>query len=106
MGSMHEIGFFEGSIKEDTPCNPTTPYGIAKNGLRQLTEMFCKQKGKKFMWLRGYYIVGNSKYGSSIFSKITNTSKPKARRSFRSRWDKISSTLLIMRTSVSRSPEV
>ena len=71
MGSMHEIGFFEGSIKEDTPCNPTTPYGIAKNGLRQLTEMFCNQKGKKFMWLRGYYIVGNSKYGSSIFSKIT-----------------------------------
>lgn len=71
MGSMHEIGFFEGSIKEDTPCNPTTPYGIAKNGLRQLTEMFCKQKGMKFMWLRGYYIVGNSKYGSSIFSKIT-----------------------------------
>ena len=71
MGSMHEIGFFEGSIKEDTPCNPTTPYGIAKNGLRQLTEMFCKQKGKKFMWLRGYYIVGNSQYGSSIFSKIT-----------------------------------
>ena len=71
MGSMHEIGFFEGSIKEDTPCNPTTPYGIAKNGLRQLTEMFCKKNGKKFIWLRGYYIVGNSKYGSSIFSKIT-----------------------------------
>lgn len=22
------------------------------------------------MWLRGYYIVGNSQYGSSIFSKI------------------------------------
>ena len=70
MGSMHEIGFFEGSIKEDTPCNPTTPYGISKNALRQLTQMLCKQSGKKFMWLRGYYIVGNSKYGSSIFSKI------------------------------------
>lgn len=71
MGSMHEIGFFEGSINEDTPCNPTTPYGIAKNALRQLTEMLCKQKEKEFMWLRGYYIVGNSQYGSSIFSKIT-----------------------------------
>lgn len=71
MGSMHEIGFFEGSIKEDTPCNPTTPYGIAKNSLRQLTEMLCKQKNKRFIWLRGYYIVGNTKYGSSIFSKIT-----------------------------------
>lgn len=71
MGSMHEIGFYEGSIKEDTPCNPITPYGIAKNSLRQLTEMLCKQKGKKFQWLRGYYIVGNSLFGSSIFSKIT-----------------------------------
>ena len=71
MGSMHEIGFFEGSIKEDTPCNPTTPYGISKNALRELTAMLCAQKGRKFQWLRGYYIVGNSRYGSSIFSKIT-----------------------------------
>ncbi len=71
MGSMHEIGFFEGSIKEDTPCNPTTPYGISKNALRELTAMLCKQKNIEFQWLRGYYIVGNSKYGSSIFSKIT-----------------------------------
>lgn len=71
MGSMHEIGFFEGSIKEDTPCNPTTPYGISKNALRELTTMLCKQKTKLFQWFRGYYIVGNSKYGSSIFSKIT-----------------------------------
>ncbi len=71
MGTMHEIGFYEGCIKEETPCNPITPYGIAKNSLRQLTEMHCKQKDKNFMWLRGYYIVGNSQYGSSIFSKIT-----------------------------------
>lgn len=71
MGSMHEIGFFEGSIKEDTPCSPTTPYGISKNALRSLTAMCCKQHNKLFQWLRGFYIVGNSKYGSSIFSKIT-----------------------------------
>ncbi len=54
MGSMHEIGFFEGSVKEDTPCNPITPYGIAKNSLRMLTQILCKQKNKKFQWLRGY----------------------------------------------------
>lgn len=71
MGSMHEIGFYEGCIKEDSPCHPETPYGIAKNGLRLLTEMLCKQNGKKYMWLRGYYIVGNSNRGSSIFSKLT-----------------------------------
>ena len=71
MGSMHEIGFFEGSIKEDTPCKPTTPYGISKNALRNLTEMLCKMNNKTFIWLRGFYIVGNSQFGSSIFSKIT-----------------------------------
>jgi nucleoside-diphosphate-sugar epimerase len=71
MGSMHEIGFFEGSINENTPCHPTTPYGIGKNALRDLTQMLCKQRNIVFQWMRGYYIVGNSQYGSSIFSKIT-----------------------------------
>lgn len=71
MGSMHEIGFYEGSINENTPCHPVTPYGIGKNALRDLTQMLCEQNGNVFQWLRGYYIVGNSKYGNSIFSKIT-----------------------------------
>lgn len=70
MGSMHEIGFFEGSINENTPCNPSTPYGISKNALRGLVVMLSKQKSIPYQWLRGYYIVGNSQYGSSIFSKI------------------------------------
>lgn len=70
MGTMHEIGFYEGCIKEDTPCNPITPYGIAKNALRQLTKILCSQNCKNFLWLRGYYIVGNCKFGASIFSKI------------------------------------
>ena len=71
MGSMHEIGFYEGSIDEKTPCNPESFYGIAKNALRQTIEILCKQNNKIFQWLRGYYIVGNTKFGSSIFSKIT-----------------------------------
>ena len=70
MGSMHEIGFFEGSISEETPCHPVTSYGIAKNTLRDLTQMLAKQNNAIFQWLRGYYIVGNSKAGCSIFSKI------------------------------------
>lgn len=70
MGSMHEIGFFEGPINENTPCHPTTPYGISKNALRDLTDMLCKQNNCVFQWMRGYYIVGNSKFGSSVFSKI------------------------------------
>lgn len=71
MGTMHEIGFFEGSVNENTPCHPITPYGIGKNALRDLTEMLCMKYDIIFQWLRAYYIVGNSKTGSSIFSKIT-----------------------------------
>lgn len=75
LGSMHEIGFFEGSIKDDTPCNPITPYGISKNALRNLVAMLSKESGIPYQWLRGYYIVGNSEFGSSIFSKITASVK-------------------------------
>lgn len=71
MGSMHEVGFFEGSIKAETPCNPITPYGISKNALRNLTQILSKQNGVVFQWLRGYYIVGGGSRGSSVFSKIS-----------------------------------
>lgn len=70
MGTMHEVGFFEGSINENTPCNPQNPYGISKNALRALTELECKKAGAVFQWLRGYYIVGATEDGASIFSKI------------------------------------
>lgn len=75
MGSMHEIGFFEGSIDSTTPCRPVTPYGVAKNALRDLVQLLSKQKNIEFQWLRGYYIVGNSNYGSSIFSKIASAAE-------------------------------
>lgn len=70
MGSMHEVGFFEGSINENTPCNPQSLYGISKNALRRVVELECKSKNVVFQWLRGFYIVGNTEDGCSIFSKI------------------------------------
>ena len=75
MGSMHEIGFFEGCISEHTPCWPQSLYGISKNALRNITELLCKQNNVIFQWLRGYYIVGNTEHGCSIFSKITSAEK-------------------------------
>lgn len=75
LGSMHEIGFWEGRIKDDTPCNPMSLYGISKNALRESLELLCKQKNILFQWIRGYYIVGNSEKGASIFSKITAAEK-------------------------------
>ena len=74
MGSMHEIGFYEGPIKENTPTKPQTYYGIAKNSLRQLMELKCQNGNVSLQWLRGFYI-GNSPYGASIFSKITKAAQ-------------------------------
>ena len=71
LGSMHEIGFYEGSIDEFTPANPQSLYGISKNSLRQLMELECNKTNTILYWLRGFYIVGNTKSGCSIFSKIT-----------------------------------
>lgn len=71
MGTMHEVGFFEGSIKEDTPCCPMNYYGISKNALRDAVKIMANEKNVKFQWLRAYYMVGNFKFGNSIFSKIT-----------------------------------
>ena len=70
MGSMHEVGFYEGSINENSPCNPMSLYGIAKNALRLDIEYMARTYGKNYQWLRGYYIIGNTSYGSSIFSKL------------------------------------
>lgn len=75
MGTMHEVGFFEGSINDNTPCHPQSMYGIAKNALREMIKLLCEEKKIVWQWLRGYYIVGNSEYGCSIFSKITAAEK-------------------------------
>lgn len=75
MGSMHEVGFFEGSIDENVACVPMSCYGIAKNTLRDYMHWLRSTKPFIYQWLRGYYIVGNSEYGNSIFSKIAVAAK-------------------------------
>lgn len=75
MGTMHEVGFFEGSIKENTPTNPANLYGISKDALRKIVIHIGKESSVICQWLRGYYIVGISEFGNSIFSKLTVAEK-------------------------------
>lgn len=71
MGTMHEVGYWEGPIKADTPCNPQSQYGIAKNALRQSLMLSLAGTNCRLHWLRAYYITGDEAHGSSIFAKIT-----------------------------------
>lgn len=70
MGTMHEIGFFEGSVDENTPTHPMNFYGIAKNAIRDYTSLVTKNSDVIMQWLRAFYIVDGTAYGNSIFSKL------------------------------------
>ena len=70
MGTMHEIGYWEGCIDENTPCNPISMYGIAKDALRRAMMQYTVQKGCVLQWLRCFYILGDDRNNNSIFCKI------------------------------------
>ena len=67
MGSMHEVGYWEGAIDEYTPTNPKSLYGIAKNSLRQIClELVNGKKDVCMQWIRGFYILGDDLKNNSI----------------------------------------
>lgn len=72
MGTMHEVGYWEGAIGENTPTNPFSMYGIAKNALRKSVELIVKDNDVIVQWLRAYYIIGDDLKSNSIFTKICN----------------------------------
>lgn len=71
MGTMHEIGYYEGCVDENTPTNPLSMYGIAKNALREASLLLADKSDTALMWLRAYYILGDDSHNNSIFTKIT-----------------------------------
>lgn len=75
MSSMHEVGYHEGMISEDTPCNPMSQYGISKLALRQSLTLYCDSHNVPLQWLRGYYIVGDDYHNHSIFTKLCQAAK-------------------------------
>lgn len=70
MGSMHEVGYWEGAIDANSPTNPQSMYGISKNALRQATQLMVKGKQTRLCWLRGYYIYGDDERSNSVLGKI------------------------------------
>lgn len=75
LGTMHEVGYYEGAIDEKTPCFPLSYYGIAKNTLRQIMEVYCAEQQVSLKWLRAFYILGDDERSHSVFSKIIEFEK-------------------------------
>lgn len=72
---FHEIGFFEGKVDENTPCNPLSYYGISKNALRQMTELLCTENNVTLQWIRVPYIAGVDHKSNAIFGKVLKMEK-------------------------------
>jgi len=72
LGSMHEIGYWEGAVTAETPTNPLTLYGIAKDALRRSATLSIGDRAQ-FVWLRAYYILGDDRRNRSIFAKLLET---------------------------------
>ena len=71
VGSMHDVGYFEGMVTEDVIPNPTTFYGISKDTIRRLVASYAVIKGVSHAHLRFFYTYGDDLQSSgSIFSKI------------------------------------
>ena len=70
LGSMHEIGYHEGAITADTPSDPQSLYGIAKDALRRATLGSLQSETTAVQWLRAYYIYGDDRNNQSIFTKL------------------------------------
>ena len=70
MGSMHEVGYWEGAITNDAPTNPQSYYAIAKNALRQAMAVYLNGKDVNFHWVRGFYIYGDDEKNHSVLAKI------------------------------------
>ena len=79
MGTMHEVGYFEGAIDADTPCNPISMYGIAKDALRRSSILLSQKYNVCLQWLRAFYIYGDDEKNHSIFTKITQAEQNGAR---------------------------
>lgn len=75
MGTMHEVGYWEGPIDENTPCNPLSLYGIAKNSLRSALLLDAQNSNTTVQWLRGYYIYGDDEQSHSVFGKLYRAAK-------------------------------
>ena len=75
MGTMHEVGQYTGAVTAETPCNPLSQYGVAKNALRQALQLFTKDTDVYFYWLRAYYIIGDDERNCSVFTKLLEASE-------------------------------
>lgn len=76
-GTCFEYGLQSGPLEETDCPNPVTPYGAAKDTLRQYLQFLQSQKTFSLVWLRYFYMYGNGQSQKSFFSQLEHAIKQK-----------------------------
>ena len=69
-GTCFEYGMQYGPLKEDFKARPSTPYGYAKNALREQLEYLQHQYPFNFTWGRLFYLYGEYQPSNTIYSQL------------------------------------
>ncbi len=69
-GTCFEYGLQEGSLKEDLPALPVTPYGKAKNELRIYLQELQNTIPFNLKWIRLFYLFGKGQNPNSLISQL------------------------------------
>jgi len=69
-GTCFEYGMQSGSLSEDLPALPVTPYGFAKDILRRQLEYLQRRKAFDLTWCRLFYMYGEGQPAGSLYSQL------------------------------------
>lgn len=69
-GTCLEYGNASGALREDAAPAPQTPYGFAKDSLRQMLEFRQKAKPFELTWGRLFYLFGDGQSPKSLYSQL------------------------------------
>ncbi len=69
MGQCTKLVIMKVLLMENTPTNPLSLYGIAKNAIRQAGQILCEKYNAVYYWLRAFYIIGDDVNNNSFFRK-------------------------------------
>jgi nucleoside-diphosphate-sugar epimerase len=79
-GSQAEYGTVDKPLAPNTPCFPTSGYGIAKHAAGLLANLHCKQLNIRFNWVRILSIYGKNDGAHTLISylieELSNNRKP------------------------------
>jgi len=70
IGTCLEYGLQNGCLSENTPTQPVTAYGLAKDTLRQFLNNLETKHDFSFKWVRSFYAYGHGQGHGSLLSQL------------------------------------